>query len=81
MSGRRPRKEHFEDKVGAGAAIGAVIENSRRLFAAPLDVDEGSGQTREVVGEGDVEVSMPVPMTARTNVELVDVVTSARPVP
>ena len=76
FSGRRPRKEHFEDRRGAAAAIAAVIENSRRLAAKPEDHGESLG----LPGEGGMRVEAEIPMTARTtrtDVTLVDVLRSA----
>ena len=77
FSGRRPRKEHFEDRRGAAAAIAAVIENSRRLAEKLDEQGESLGQPAAQSATGD---EMEVPMTAwttRTDVTLVDVLRSA----
>ncbi|ORY32315.1 hypothetical protein BCR39DRAFT_587053 [Naematelia encephala] len=77
ISGRRPRKEHFADRQGAKAAISAVIENSRRLSLAP--------PVHSAIEEGEDEADFAeppspfsVPHTARTDVDLIDVSTTAK---
>jgi hypothetical protein len=51
VSGKRPRKEDWVDKVGAGAAIRALVENARRL--SRVKAESGEGQDQEAGGEGE----------------------------
>jgi hypothetical protein len=51
IGGKRPRKVDWEDKVGAGAAIWAVVENAKRLSAAGRS-DEAERQDRDSVASG-----------------------------
>ena len=76
MSGRRPRKDDFEDKKGAVAAIAAVVENARRLEGGAEASDLKMGDGGE---DGDVPMGAPTGTgTSRTEVQLVDVGRSAK---
>ncbi|WRT64220.1 uncharacterized protein IL334_001149 [Kwoniella shivajii] len=80
FKGRYPRVEAYVDKRGAGAAIKAVVENSKRLRLAPPSsavTVRMEGNTEDVVKEGGT-ISEIEPGTARTLVELVDVLGSAK---
>jgi len=76
-SGRRPRKDHFVDKQGASAAIAAIIENSRRIFAAYHSARVAQEDQDGAGISADPPRSANVPMTAaqamQQGVRLVDV--------
>ena len=81
-SGRRPRKDDFADKVGASAAISAMVENSRRIS---LVVDARAGETKDSLSTGEEappQTASSIPVTAKEAVEmgvhLVDVGQSVR---
>lgn len=66
VGGKRPRKVDWVDKVGAGAAIWAVVENAKRLSAAgrpekaehqAQDSDASSAALQEVSKTGTVSGS------------------------
>ncbi|OCF55378.1 hypothetical protein L486_06861 [Kwoniella mangroviensis CBS 10435] len=73
FKGRYPRVEAYEDKRGAGAAIQAIIENSKRLKYLPPNSAVG---IKVEGGREDEEEEEPG--TARTFVHLVDVIGSAK---
>jgi len=76
LSGRRPRKDRFEEKKGAMGAIGAVVENARRIIVAVTTAEkahENDDQDDQGVDQGDGQV----PTSARTDIQLLDVVMSA----
>nr|XP_031860863.1 uncharacterized protein CI109_003588 [Kwoniella shandongensis]KAA5527935.1 hypothetical protein CI109_003588 [Kwoniella shandongensis] len=66
IGGRLPRKDGYEDKVGASAAIKAILENARRLEAP---TKSGLGLTVD---------TQPNNQLQEKQVELVDVVQSAK---
>ncbi|WWC99770.1 hypothetical protein V866_006675 [Kwoniella sp. B9012] len=73
FKGRYPRVEAYEDKRGAGAAIQAIIENSKRL----QDLPPNSAVSIKIEGEREDEEEEEFG-TARTMVQLVDVIGSAK---
>lgn len=64
VRGRRPRKENFVDKRGACAAIGAMIENSRRISIVCQSATNPSEQAPGVTS------STPAPLSAKEAVEI-----------
>lgn len=73
VSGRRPRKENFVDKRGANAAIGAMIENSRRISIVCQSATNPSEEAAGVAPSTATAAPLSAKDAAEIGVQLVDI--------
>ena len=77
FSGRRPRKDHFVDKQGAGAAISAAIENSRRISQAYASDESNQEGEQDGVPNSAKSIHVTTEEATEKGVDLVDIRRSA----